>query len=114
MDRRKTALIKTLIMDRQLPIAVADIDAALAAIDDLAVKQGDERAWSLRTDDAAITYMCGINWQHDLLSGSRGVDVFPSEAAIRKNKGCIEECGIVEVEMRIRRWVQPQNLRGDK
>lgn len=119
MDKRGEAMRSILTMDRMkrashiLPVTDAEVDAALAVLDSIALKKGDEGAWSLKTDDSAITYMCGVNWQHDLLSGNNSVDVFPSEAALRKNKRCVDECGIVEVEMRVRRWVQPQNLHGE-
>jgi hypothetical protein len=69
-----------------------------------------EKAWSLKDDDVVIVYLCGTDFQHHLLCDSSGTTVYPSVAALRRNKTCLDECGIVEIEIKVRRWVQPQNM----
>lgn len=75
------------------------------------VKHDDGGAWYLKDEDTAIVYMCGVDWQHHTLSDSSGTVVYPSEDVLRNARSCIPQCGIVEVEMKVRRWVQNQNMR---
>ncbi len=78
------------------------------------VRQGDEGYWSLRDDDTAIVYMCGTDWQHHTLCDAYGTKVYGSEAALRRQRSCVSQCGVVEVEMRITRWVTPQDYSSAK
>ena len=73
------------------------------------VRHGDPNAWSLKDDDTAIAYMCGTAWQHDLLCASHGEKIYPTKEALIKGESCTDECGILEIEIKVRRWVQPQN-----
>jgi len=52
--------------------------------------------------------MCGIAWQHEL--GEADVKLYPSKKAIIKG-GCgrFSECGIIEVEVKFKRWVKKQD-----
>ena len=53
----------------------------------------------------------GIDWQHHLEGDSKGTLLFPSEADLREEAGHdLNECGIVEIEVRLVRWVVPQDL----
>ena len=71
----------------------------------------EESAWYLKDDDTAIVYMCGTDWQHHTLCDVFGTTVYPSEKALRENKKqCVDECGIVEIEMKVKCWVQPQDF----
>ena len=67
------------------------------------------------TDETAIRHRCfmdGIDWQHHLSGDADGTLLFPSENSLRTVKTCLEGgCGVVEVEVRLIRWVEPQNLK---
>ena len=60
-------------------------------------------------------FMDGIDWENHLEGDYQGTRLFPSENALRENvKHLAEgECGVVEVEVRLIRWVEPQNLQFD-
>jgi len=56
--------------------------------------------------------MDGIDWQYHLDGDSRGTRLFPSVEECRDGKGCLKQgggCGIVEVEVRLIRWVEEQH-----
>lgn len=56
-------------------------------------------------------FMDGIDWQHHLDGDYHGTLLFPSEGALRENKTCLPDgCGVVEVEVRLIRWVETQNI----
>ncbi len=65
-------------------------------------------------------FMDGITWQHHLEADSDGAKLYPSKSALVSGSGhslgarliCYgaDECGIVEVEVRLVRWVRPQDL----
>ena len=57
-------------------------------------------------------FMDGIDWQHHLDADIRGTSLFPDEESLREVKTCLAGgCGVVEVEVRLIRWVEPQNLK---
>lgn len=65
----------------------------------------------------SICYMDGVDWQHQLDGDHDGTKLFPSEGACREGNPCIKNgggCGIVEVEVRLIRWVEPQDLKYSK
>ena len=68
-------------------------------------------------DEMEIRHRCfmdGIDWQHHLEGDVLGTLLFPSEESLRNVKTCLSGgCGVVEVEVRLIRWVEPQNLRWD-
>lgn len=53
-------------------------------------------------------YVCGIAWQHEL--GERDVVVYETAYRCGKIEKCTQHCGIVEVEIRLKRWVRPQKF----
>lgn len=55
-----------------------------------------------------VGYMCGVAWQHEL--GETDVIVYGSEAELRENADCTDECGVVKVEVKLVKWVKPQKL----
>ncbi len=56
-------------------------------------------------------FMDGIDWQHHLDGDAKGTPLFPSEGALRREKKCLPDgCGVVEVEVRLVRWVEEQDL----
>lgn len=50
-------------------------------------------------------FMCKIDWDHEIGNASRGTRVYPSINAIRAQHTCADECGIVEVEVRLARVI---------
>jgi hypothetical protein len=64
-------------------------------------------------DTSARCFMDGIDWQHHLQDDPDGTKLYPDEKSLRKANPCIESggCGVVEVEVNLVRWVEPQNLK---
>ena len=64
-------------------------------------------------DDKKVRcFMDGIDWQHHLDADIGGTQLFPDEQSLREVKTCLKGgCGVVEVEVRLVRWVEPQNLK---
>lgn len=61
-------------------------------------------------------YMCAIDWQHELGEVSDYTKVYSSPQALKAQHSCWQECGIVEVEVKLTKWIEPQDLfsRGGK
>jgi hypothetical protein len=60
-------------------------------------------------------YMCGTDYEHEL--GNIDVKLYDSISSLRRDRPCVEECGIVEVNVSLVRWVQdgiPYSERGNK
>jgi hypothetical protein len=56
--------------------------------------------------------MDGIDWQHHLAGDSGGTELFPDEGSLSEKKTCLTGgCGVVEVEVRLIRWVEKQDLK---
>jgi hypothetical protein len=55
------------------------------------------------------SYVCGVDWQHEI-GECNDVKLFSSIKALKKARTCWEECGIVELEIKVKKWVEPQNL----
>jgi hypothetical protein len=55
-------------------------------------------------------YVCGVDWQHEMEDVA--VLVQPSVEALKKGSAskCWEQCGVVELEVTFKRWVEPQDL----
>jgi hypothetical protein len=63
-------------------------------------------------------YVCGVDWQHEIgnVKGWSG-PVYGSVEECKKFSKCWEQCGIVEVQMTLVKWHEPQDLfkkSGDK
>lgn len=57
-----------------------------------------------------VGYMCMIDWEHELGNAHDGNKVYPSIEALKEHHPMWAECGIVEVEVRFRREVVPQDF----
>ena len=56
-------------------------------------------------------YLCGIDFQHELCDdNANGVELFGSKEALKSNKSCWKECGILEVEIKPIKWIEPQEI----
>lgn len=56
---------------------------------------------------AVIGYMCLTDFEYELGDACGGNPVYPSIEDLRASRRCVDSCGIVEVEVRGRRVVQP-------
>lgn len=66
-------------------------------------------------DENEIRHRCfmdGIDWQHHLEADIGGTELFPDIESLKEKHKCIVTggCGVVEVEVRLIRWVEPQKL----
>ena len=60
-------------------------------------------------------FMCGIDWQHHLGADRKGTRLFTSVDGLREGSGhSLAQCGIVEVEVRLIEWVEPQDLHPER
>ena len=69
------------------------------------------------SDRPKRAYMDGITWQHHLGKGNdpKGSPLFPSQVSlVDEANHDLRYCGIVEVEVRLIKWVVPQNLKFHK
>jgi len=60
----------------------------------------------LQCGDVRVGYMDKVDFDYELGNAKGGNKVFPSIKDLKENKPCIEECGIVEVEIKLRQVVQ--------
>lgn len=60
--------------------------------------------------DTFTAYMCKTDFEHDARGASDGANVYPSEAAVRRERKCTVECGIVEVTISLSRVVQAEDF----
>lgn len=51
-------------------------------------------------------YTCGVNWQHEV--GECKVDMHDSVKSLKRDRQCWKQCGIVELEIKLIKWVTPQ------
>lgn len=58
------------------------------------------------TYDTFKAYMCKTDFEHDARGAHDGARVYPSERALRRERTCVAECGIVEVTITLSRIVQ--------
>jgi len=65
-------------------------------------------------EDGGVTgYMCLTDFECELGGATGGNIVHPSVEDLRKRRGCVDRCGIVEVEVRARRVVQEASYDDD-
>jgi hypothetical protein len=51
-------------------------------------------------------YCCGIAWQHEM--GETNTILYSTAKQCKQRCNCTNDCGIVEVEIRLKRWVVKQ------
>lgn len=52
-----------------------------------------------------ILYMCATDFQHEM--GNVAVKIYPSIESLKRDMPCVEECGIVSVNVELVEWVEP-------
>ncbi len=55
----------------------------------------------MSSDKTVTGYMCMVDWDWELGNASGGNKVYPSIEDLKRCHTCWEECGIVEVEVRM-------------
>jgi hypothetical protein len=63
-----------------------------------------------QSDRRVIVWMDKVDWDHEVGSALGGNKVYPSRRDLETNAKCLDECGIVQVEMRLRRVVRHSNF----
>jgi hypothetical protein len=56
-------------------------------------------------------FMDGIDFHEERGQPRGGNSLYATAEAVLKHRKCAEECGVVEVEVSMTRWVHPQNLK---
>ncbi len=69
--------------------------------------------WAEDDQDYVIGYMCLTDFECELGGAEGGVAVYTSVEGLRNRRGCVDRCGIVEVEVRARRVVQEASYDDD-
>ena len=54
------------------------------------------------------SYVCGVDWQHEIGEGPNDIKLYSSLKVLKKERTCWKECGIVELDIRVKKWVEPQ------
>lgn len=62
------------------------------------------------SDEVIVGFMCRTDWEYEFGSANDGNRVFPSKEALEKEKPCVFECGIVQVEVKLIRVVRKGKL----
>lgn len=57
-----------------------------------------------------IGYMCKTDWDFELGNALDGNKIYPSQGSLLANRSCIAECGMVEVEVRLRKVIQKEDF----
>lgn len=66
---------------------------------------------SMKNEDRVVAgFMCKVDWDHELGAALGGNNIFASEADLIANKKCTDECGIVEVEVRLKRVIRESDF----
>jgi hypothetical protein len=57
-----------------------------------------------------IGYMCGVDFQCEIDPAVEFPIVYSTIKALKKERTCWVQCGIVEVELNIKKWIKKQNF----
>ena len=58
--------------------------------------------------ETKTAYACGVDFQHDIEDAS--IRIYPSVEALKKNRVCYHECGIVRLLVTLEEWIEPQDF----
>ena len=76
------------------------------------MEKQDNTVWPMWRDGdepLVIGYMCLTDFECELGAAAGGNHVFASAEDARRNRVCVDSCGIVEVEVRFRKIIQKSN-----
>jgi hypothetical protein len=54
--------------------------------------------------------MCGVDFQHHLGEDAQPTKTYASVEDLKEARRCWSQCGIVEVEISVKSWVEPQDF----
>jgi hypothetical protein len=60
-----------------------------------------------RDKDVRKVYVCGVDWRHEI-GEAVNVNVYDSVESLKKRKTCWKNCGIVELEVRFSKQIEPE------
>lgn len=60
--------------------------------------------------NSKTSFVCGVDFQHEIGEGPNDIKLYSSLEVLKKQRTCWRECGIVELDIKIKRWVEPQNI----
>ena len=63
----------------------------------------------MKSTETKKSYVCGVDWQWEI-GECNDVKLYSSPEALKKDRTCWEECGIVELEIKVTKWIEPQNI----
>jgi len=63
-----------------------------------------DKEW-VETTEGVVGYMCRTDFDHELGYAEDGTTIYPSIESLHENRECAKHCGIVEVEVRLRKVV---------
>jgi hypothetical protein len=55
-------------------------------------------------------YTCGVDYQYELGEACDGNRVFASVEDLKLHNKCWKQCGIVELEIKLIKWIEPQDF----
>jgi hypothetical protein len=58
------------------------------------------------TDDIKKVYVCGTDWDWEI-GEAPSCDVYDSVESLKRKKTCWKQCGIVELEVRLSKVIEP-------
>ena len=58
------------------------------------------------SEKVRIGYMCKVDFDFELGEALGGNEIFPSVEDLKEHRKCTDECGVVEVEVRLRAVVE--------
>ncbi len=60
--------------------------------------------------DTITAYMCLVDWKYEVPYNSAGNRIYYSLDAIKEQRSCVDECGIVELEVTFVKAIQPERM----
>lgn len=63
----------------------------------------------MKKNKKILVYTCGIDWNNEV--GQTCAEFFPTVKDLKKNRSCWSECGIVEIELVLNKWIKKQNFK---
>lgn len=98
--------------ERTLREALAQADAELKEgpfPDDVSLEINPHVPFGDSGDGKIIGYMCRTEYDYELGYADGGSLIYNSIDDLKKCRSCLDECGIVEVQIELRRVVRPSN-----
>jgi hypothetical protein len=72
--------------------------------------KGPTWQFEMPAERTVTAYLCETDWNHELGHASDGNALYPSVDDLRDHQPCADQCGIVEVEVRLKRVVSPGKI----